>query len=355
MFAAELRLVPDSLCLGKPFRSAPAKARLEPCLPGGQSAQGSVAYHPMSNRRETTAIIEPLETRELLSAFTAEVSTPARTSAAVSAPIWGNVKHNGQSVRVGLLFADGAQRTISPRRPTWIVIHGWRSSPEGGAIPQLSSAIDGIAPRDQVLVLDWSQAANAGLFDAFGWVRHIGRFLAGKLHAMGLSGSRINLIGHSMGGFMAGLVAAAFPGSVNRIVVLDPAVDFVSTVDYAAHSRFSVALIGSSLATQAAARSADAAIRVKAGDFSSIAAHTNVVSLYASMVTAAQGAQADPISAMFARGAPTPAMAAQWRANAFAGGFEAVIAGRYVEGQWRAAALTYRRADNGVRVVVEAG
>jgi hypothetical protein len=73
----------------------------------------------------------------------------------------------------------------------------------------------------------------------------------------GFSGGKINLIGHSWGAYVADELAAETDGGVNVIVALDPAANTVGsdynpndrgTIDFQAHSRYSVAFHTSEVA-----------------------------------------------------------------------------------------------------------
>jgi len=57
-----------------------------------------------------------------------------------------------------------------------------------------------------------------------------GLTITGQLRAAeaALAGQRVNLIGSSLGGYLAALLAAAHPEQVNRVVLLAPAFDFAA-------------------------------------------------------------------------------------------------------------------------------
>jgi pimeloyl-ACP methyl ester carboxylesterase len=121
---------------------------------------------------------------------------------------------------------------INPSKQTWIVIHGRKSSSintSGGNIPRLAQAIASQQKDDQVLVLDWSDAArdpdlpDYHAFSHEDWIEPVAEWAATALTTYGFSGSSLNLVGHSWGGSMTDEIAKRVPGGVNTIVALDPA------------------------------------------------------------------------------------------------------------------------------------
>jgi len=121
---------------------------------------------------------------------------------------------------------------IDPTKQTWIVIHGRNSSSintSGGNIVRLAQAIASQRPNDQVLVLDWSAAAqdndppNYSAFTHDDWIEPVAQWAATALTGYGFSGLSLNLVGHSWGGNMTDEIAKRISGGVNTIVALDPA------------------------------------------------------------------------------------------------------------------------------------
>jgi pimeloyl-ACP methyl ester carboxylesterase len=126
---------------------------------------------------------------------------------------------------------------IDPTKQTWIVIHGRNSSSintSGANIVRLAQDILAQRPNDQVLVLDWSAAAqddNPSIyyplditpFTHDDWIEPIAQWAATALTGYGFSGLSLNLVGHSWGGNMTDEIAKRITGGVNTIVALDPA------------------------------------------------------------------------------------------------------------------------------------
>ena len=238
---------------------------------------------------------------------------------------YGTVELAGSKETVSLVFANGSTAPINPKADTWIVIHGWEGSPS--MYRGLSSALQ--SKRTQVLALDWSGPASSDLLTAFAWASPVGQFAADTLTRWGLPTSRINVVGHSLGGLVAGALAANVDGGVNRVVALDPATDpFAWTVDYSADSQFSLAFIGSSFSTSAAAATADESFKIDVGDFTSIFSHMAVVDLFTSIVTSNKTATPDPISRLLAFDRLTPTADQPWKTDAYSDDFEGTIVGR---------------------------
>jgi pimeloyl-ACP methyl ester carboxylesterase len=175
-------------------------------------------------------------------------------------------------------------------------------------------------------------------------VPDVAAFVAQKLTGWGIPRTQINLVGHSYGGYMADQVAKRISGGVDRIVALDPAtlalagVDFSGT-DYAAHSHFSLALVGSDYATASAAATADETINVNVGDRSSLATHGVVRDLFAGITGQNNGAS-DAISALFSLRALETGNQPFLR-DAMGNGDEADLTGQVVHGQWLPQTITY--------------
>lgn len=120
---------------------------------------------------------------------------------------------------------------------TWVVIHGWRDSPENSGMRALVEAVDNAAdPNDRVLVLDWKEASNVGSelsdgnFIAATWIRPVAELAVRKLQALGIDGNAasnsLNLIGHSLGSLLSSEIAAIYLEQsgvkVKTITALDP-------------------------------------------------------------------------------------------------------------------------------------
>jgi pimeloyl-ACP methyl ester carboxylesterase len=264
---------------------------------------------------------------------------------------------DGKSYDLGLTRADGLSRQIEADKETWVVIHGWQSGPD--AVHRVAAAIQAASDRVQVLELDWSQAA-ADLNAAAVALRvpDVGAFVARKLGDWGIAGTNVNLVGHSFGGYMADEIARRVSGGVNRVVALDPAAPVVAGVDlsgtnYAAHSKYSLAFVGSNYAHLSVARTADETVTLDVGKWTKFASHTNVRALFATMVEQNNGRHGDAISRAFSLKAIGSGDARGFRHDGLANGYEATLVGREVDGVWYPATLTWKNS-RGKMTVIEA-
>jgi pimeloyl-ACP methyl ester carboxylesterase len=130
------------------------------------------------------------------------------------------------SERVSINRADGLD--INPDQTTWLIVHGWNSSPNASEIVSLTSAVLATQPGDQVLTLDWSSLADTGdldPFDALDSVPDVAKWAESTLAADGFNLGTLNLIGHSYGTYVCGEIASHAPNGVNVIDAIDPGYD----------------------------------------------------------------------------------------------------------------------------------
>jgi len=181
-----------------------------------------------------------------LSSIFAPSNQILQTGAILPPVLTGTIQDGNDQFAVSIRSYDGT--AIDPSRTTWVIIHGWNSSPD--EFSSLVSAIHSQRPSDQILVLDWSTAANTGVFnpfDAEDRVPLVAAWAATALTDAGFSGSNLNEIGHSFGSYVAGEIAELIPGGVNTIVGLDPALNLSGGYDsegaggvhFAQHSQYS--------------------------------------------------------------------------------------------------------------------
>jgi pimeloyl-ACP methyl ester carboxylesterase len=130
------------------------------------------------------------------------------------------------------------ERGIDPTARTWMPIHGRNASLDAMAeiTRGLTASRKGDATRrdDQILALDWSAASDGFLYsEGEAWIQPVGEWAAKALSSYGFVGSRLNLVGHSWGTYVAAQIAGVMPYEpgpsprvkVNSIVALDPAKD----------------------------------------------------------------------------------------------------------------------------------
>lgn len=113
---------------------------------------------------------------------------------------------------------------------TWVVIHGWNSSPDGESIAPLSNALAQKAgENDRVLALDWREAAeNAlGAFNLGGngiaatWIASVAEFAVKALQdKYGIDSEKaaesLNLVGHSLGTLVSSEMGRLYKTGQNR-------------------------------------------------------------------------------------------------------------------------------------------
>jgi pimeloyl-ACP methyl ester carboxylesterase len=169
---------------------------------------------------------------------------------------------------VSIAPAESSGVGIDPSRVTWIVIHGRNGSSEDLDLVQLANVIDGYQAGDQVLMLDWSQAADSGALGGAGenFIQPVAAWAATALRDYGFDGQNLNLVGYSWGSYVAAEMAERL-GQVNSILSIEAARDYpggsynpeaAGEVDFNAHAKQSWAFLdaadifGSALTTSTA-------------------------------------------------------------------------------------------------------
>lgn len=260
---------------------------------------------------------------------------------------WGKINNGGSTKNVSLVFQNDSSQAISRKKETWVLIHGWLAPGRPIALTSLADAVDRNSKTDQVLILDWSDAAaQSNVFSAAMWAPTVAQWATDKLASWGIAGSKINLIGHSLGALVADQMSSRINGGVNRIVALDPATDIPGTsfsgADFSEDSRYSLAFVGSTWSTPSAAATADETFEMNVGPKDNIVTHSNVVDLYASMVFSSTRKKPDAISKWFDLDNLTPTAIRPFAKNAFDGNYEGVIDGKNNGSNWLPAKFTYK-------------
>ena len=271
---------------------------------------------------------------------------------------WGKIGSGSNQKDISLVFANDSSQPINRKKETWILIHGWSAPGRPIALSRLADAVDRNSRTDQVLLLDWSDAASTtNVFDAAMWTPAVAQWATDKLKSWGIGSSKINLMGHSLGGLVADQMSSRINGGVNKIVALDPATDIPGTsfsgVDFSADSRYSLAFVGSNYATPSAAATADESFQMNVGPKDSLMTHSNVVDLFASMVLSSTRKRPDAVSKLFDLDKLTPDASRPFAKNAFNGTYEGIIDGQLKGGAWWPSKLTYKNKA-GKTVVVNA-
>ena len=157
---------------------------------------------------------------------------------------------------------------------TWIVIHGWQNS--AGNSNELAAAIHRNDNSKQVLTIDWSGMANTGnlhLHDAAIWIKPVAKTIAKQLNEWGFDGNQINVVGHSLGAYVAYEISkefASYPRSlqgIKNLVALDPAVSTddgysIDEVDLSKYSQWSWSFNSSQLGSDDIGLTADESFKV---------------------------------------------------------------------------------------------
>ncbi|MCB8751946.1 alpha/beta hydrolase family protein [Planktothrix agardhii] len=159
-------------------------------------------------------------------------------------------------------------------RPTWVIIHGWNG--KAGDLKDLGQAIegyDGYQIGDQVLTLDWDAARTGptSLNAAGSWITTVGEKAAETLNGWGINSSNINLVGHSLGTYVAAEIAKKIPGGVNKLIALDPAATTnggynEGNVNFSDNSKWSWAFYGSAAGNFDRAYTADESFKFQFPD-----------------------------------------------------------------------------------------
>lgn len=135
---------------------------------------------------------------------------------------------------------------FDPKKPTKFVTHGWINS-EGSDAFQLIR--DAYLKRGDfnVIAIDWSTITLRPYIWATKRVVMVGQYSASMidfLRSQGMDLSRVTVVGHSLGGHVAGLAAHYAKGQVADVVALDPALpEFYSAKKGARVSRDDAAFV----------------------------------------------------------------------------------------------------------------
>jgi pimeloyl-ACP methyl ester carboxylesterase len=244
---------------------------------------------------------------------------------------------------------------IDPTLQTWIVIHGRSENFDPNTVmANLANEIDAVTGTAQVLTVDWRDGANPiGLdnisldFHGETYIRPIAQWLAGLFAGDGLTGSRINIVGHSWGGVMAAELATAMNG-VNSIVALDPAADATplqggtnydtDNIRFDTYSSFAWAFYspdGGPVLNLIHPGNAQTAITADEAFVVKNSSHTGVVSMFTNMLAGVGSnvSQYFQLSQLLDDAVHQSHLAAPWAQNQYddngtrsaSGGFEAVI------------------------------
>lgn len=300
-------------------------------------------------------MMEGLESRLLCSA----TAQPAAATA--------QLKPIAPASTVTLTRADGTNTPVSRKKDTWIIIHGLLSSKDASGIKILTDAVDKATTKDQVLVADWRQLANYADDGDQIQVNSLtaARALANEIAALHLPASRINIIGFSMGGFVAGHISEMLhsQGGVNALVGLDPSSPKIhvdgqrvrAPLDLGKDSAYSIVFHGVDNGSPIQrALTADDTIRIDNIGTLATVRHAGVFDVFTNMTKINNTANPDAVSSLFTLGNIIRHEMPPWKKDAYnpvegLGGYEAVIRAKGSPGSLRPDQLTYLNKKKHVR------
>jgi pimeloyl-ACP methyl ester carboxylesterase len=257
---------------------------------GSTATQGSAAVRPSSTTSYTITCVGAGGSSSS-SASVKVLFAPTGTNVIATQA----VHPDGRTKPVAIAQTD-IRGTFDTTKRTWLVIHGRKNSPAN--MSQITDAIRSRMPTDQVLTLDWTDAADEGAldfgFDGENWIGPVARAAASVLEYAGFDPKLLNLVGHSWGSYVADEMAEAM-GDVNLLIALDPPkntwgsavykpTDY-TTIDFFAHSTFSVAFHSSfwgSLDTSVLAH--ESFVVSFPSSFSITQQHSSITQLFGAMI-----------------------------------------------------------------------
>ena len=122
----------------------------------------------------------------------------------------------------------GKDSTFDRNQPTYVLTHGWRSSPD--RFQDISKSIKDHNPNANIILTDWSDSADNINYQQVANVttKSVGKQLGEFLTDLGVEPDNTNLIGHSLGAHVSGIAGDIYddlnnPNPVSTIIGLDPA------------------------------------------------------------------------------------------------------------------------------------
>ncbi|MEG5060937.1 CHAP domain-containing protein, partial [Microcoleus sp. A2-C5] len=207
----------------------------------------------------------------------------------------------GQYKKAQLKNFSGSE-TIS-NIPTWVIVHGFQNNSYNEVPQKLLSGVKEYSADAQIFLLDWGEVAkNKDVDKAAAWIDEVGKAAGEKLNSWGITTGNINIIGHSLGSYVAAEIAKNVKGGVNDIVALDPASTIAfngsykgSDVKFSDNSSWAWGFYSSFLGDLDRAKTAEESFNVEfpeivAGDWwkNEEAKHGAVVDLFVSMLKEAK-------------------------------------------------------------------
>ncbi len=240
-------------------------------------------------------------------------------------------------------------------KKTWIVIHGWNDDSQG-KLGGLANAIDGYEDGDQVLTLDWSNASKTGSYDlltehdkffaslkaASTWITSTAKFAVDAINSWGISASKINVAGHSLGSFVAYEIAKGLKG-ISSLIALDPATQTAQgyndqAVKFSDYSDWAWSFYGSLAGSSDRAKTADESFEFQFGGFSPDKHHGAVVTAFTEMLESNNSKTAGNVSKLFSLDKMKSTNGAPWTRH---DGFEAWLEPKETGNKWVPNSMDY--------------
>ena len=129
---------------------------------------------------------------------------------------------------VDVTFSSWSAEPVEADRNTYVITHGYLSSSSEDWIDNLAQEIDRRDPDSNIIITDWSGAANTvNYFSAVEDTEDVGDRLANWLNEQGVNPDNTLLVGHSLGAHVSGIAGDVYSditgSSIETIVGLDAA------------------------------------------------------------------------------------------------------------------------------------
>ena len=215
----------------------------------------------------------------------------------VSNPISGSGTATKGSESKSIKF-ESVGRPLSEiaNRPTWVITHGLNDDSTNDKIQSVAKAIyDKYQGGSQVLILDWGEASKTGfnVTEAGSWIEPVAEAVKKKLSdEWKIDSGNINLVGHSLGSYVAWQTAKDI-GGVNNLIALDPALTTSGgypsedQVNFSDYSKWAWAFYGSLAGNPNRANTAEESFQFNfpsLGAFNPQEKHITVVTAFADII-----------------------------------------------------------------------
>jgi pimeloyl-ACP methyl ester carboxylesterase len=247
--------------------ATPASPDIDLRIEGGGLSEALVSssYHPLIPRDEVVSRLLPAGTYTITlddrtkygalgkSPFAKFITVPDIPLELDMKPITGSIEgrivneakdvkpvrmHRAAFDSTGKRLAPESLPTLDPTKPVWIVVHGMNSSEDFDTIQNLTRELTlNSAVTQQVISIDWHEAASAWIGGDAPWTPLVGKWVAEQLLMLGFSPGKVNFVGHSHGTYVSYCAARKMMNvsrgeMVSSIVALDPAGNFATSTGF---------------------------------------------------------------------------------------------------------------------------